>query len=1445
MKKIRLLSLILTLGVAVQSIGMNAYAADDTVQKIYVRENYAGSNEAGTIRAPFNTIEEAKAAAVQKLAYSDVEILVGDGEYFLTEAVDFNSSQIGNTENSLTIKPYQTGNVVISGGEKLDNSSFVVHDSTKNIYKIPYKSTIQRQLYVNGAPAIRSRSTENDFTFGMVLDTADADGDGNTTEVTAITASNTAVASWNIANIAEIVFKNSFVSPRRFVTGVTVQDGVAKFEIKHGTYILEQAYPLTRERGGIFWLENALEVLDEPGEWCHDGQYIYYKLRDGEDISTAEIILPKLDSSAVSFTGTAAKPIKNITVEGITFAHNTWMHVSKEGWLNPSQSNVVQGQPEPFGIVNTTYAENVVFRNCKFTNGGGSGITIMDGSKNVTVTGCEISNISSAGILVGSIQNDRYGKPETQLVRNVTIENNVIHDCAIDYYSATGIAVAYEKDVKILHNEIYNLPYSGLHLGCGWNYAQTTDVENIIVKYNYLHDCMQYMHDGGLIYTLGATNQEAGTLGKRNEIAYNYLKDVKSDGVYLYHDNGSSYWNTHHNVIHQTDSTKRAWFNTAPDTHDISIHNNFTNVSYETTTGRVEDSLLIDMFNKTNVAYEMSESGTPTANGYSLEAAEYVIKNAGRKSTVLYDIADVKDTITLDNAVFMNDDILLHDGGSASIDTAMVGGALSFMLYAGDNSAGSLEISVDDKYKFVVTKTDVTLYENGTKRTEPISATGWSKDGYTDFAVIMTETGLNIAYGNLTRMRQTASIAEGKVKIKANGMSALIGALPRHYSLTANDLELYGGDINKSVVTNGYFETDVSGWTGTSATLTRDTATAYGDSLASMKVAETSTYSTATAQTTATLSGGKWYRISAMIKMADGYTSGSATAKFTSSAFSTSLGDILVKKDPNIATDTQTYANFFRNNFFGKEYTLNSGWNKVTDYVMVDSQTNVTLGIVVSGQRTYYVDNFEVVEEAPMLTEYGFENGIGCWKGTSSYATLSLSNNGYTGKALKVTTKGASYIHALRPVHLEIGKTYTAKAKIYLESLTSGADKANVLFSAHQYYNYVNQTDQYGYQMLTDVPVGQWTDMEFTFTWKASEQNAPAFIKMKVEDLGTWYIDDVELSVIPEQKIRTENADFISRTNGWEYNGISSLDFTTGEGVKVTPKDASSAMYQEISMLSGVDYYAEGFVKLEENVRGKYTIANILVTDESANASMTSTDFARRGKNMRSTKQVITSDKWTKIGGIIRLDSDAITTPVSLGAEVKNDDNTVPAYSIKGLKIIPVSDMTTTRTNPEINDGKVTYSATGTGKVRYSYYSYDIYNDAYTKTKSGYVNAGEALPDIGKGKAYALITTTATNGADEITEIAETADVSMLAVTKENGKVSIKAAGNNPQNKEFILGIYSADGEELKKVTIENGEYLNGQITYDDVLENFEIKAFIWDMALLEPMCDVLSVTTE
>lgn len=1454
MKLRRILSLTIVLGMIMQAGAINGYAEEANTKKIYVNAASTSSSETGAQSRPYKTIEQAKISAVKNLnAGNNVEILIAPETYFLNEAVVFNSADFPTSDNSLVIRANDDNlnddkTVIISGGKKLDNASFIVHDSTKNIYKIPYTGTIQRQLYVGGTPAVRARSTEATLPLTVVTN--------SNGKATAITTTNTAVKDWNLANVAEIVFKASYVSPRKFITGVTVENGVATFGLKYNISRLEIQHPITGDRGGIFHLENALEVLDEPGEWCHDGTYIYYMPREDEDINSVEIVLPKLESP-VSFTGTAEKPIENeIVVENITFAHNTWMFPSLNGEVIEMQANVVQNwsdgvtlQDDVPGIVNTKYAQNIKFDGCTFTNGGGSGIDILAGSKNITLTNCKISNISSAGMLIGSIKNGNLGTDEASIVENIMVEQSEITNCAIDYRSATGVAVGYARDVKLVHNDIHNLPYTGIHVGWGWNNRSTSIIEGIEIKHNHIYDCMNEMHDGGLVYVMGPTNMDAGIRGERNEVAYNYLENVKSDGVYIYHDNGSSYWNTHHNVIYQADNTKRSWANTAPDTHAIAMHNNYTNITYETTTSRVNDWQLAEQVEDSYV-YTMAD-GTPTMSSTAQYGAKAVIDNAGCKSTVLYGFEDAAATMTTDEVNFVGDDAVIKDGGSIDFGTNMMNKSLNFNMYAGSDTDGSYEISIDDKYTFTITNRGIVMYENGAEKARNNNAPGWSSTGSTDVTLTMTDSNVKVSYGNLVRINQNVAITNGRVKISVSGMDMAIGALARHYTFYNELLGAYDTDAAKNIAKNGYFETNYSDWTQSSASLSRDTTYAYGDSLGSLKVQESST--SGTPNTSVTLSGGKWYRVSAMVRTADGVAANSKTAKFTSTDFSTSLNNIWIHYEPNSGNYLTNYSSFF-----GKTFTLGSGWNKITDYIMVDSTTTVTLGIRVDSTSgastdTYYVDNFEVVEEAPTLTESGFENGKGCWQSFAN-ASLSITDNGYTGKALTVDTTSESahgYSHAVRPIHLEDGKSYRARAKVYLESI-DGVDtetlvngekpKFETMFSVHQYINYTTTTAMYGYQ-VKNIPTEKWVDFEFTFTWQASVKNAPAYLKVMVnEGKEKWRIDDVEIIELDVLKNSTRNSDFLNRMNDWEYENVSAMTFTAGDGVKVTSTDTPAKVYQDVYVEKDTDYYAEAFVKLDSAVSGGYALGNVQIEALDAKMTVEGDDFTVSENVATSEKQVLSHEKWTKVGGIINLSSDDTAASVHsrLSVNVLTDDGAAPVYSIKGLRLVPVSSFDTTLSDAAITDGAV--EATGTGKIRYRYYKY---NNGWTQTASGYVNSVSSLPEIGTGRAYALITTTAANGADELTEMAETAELTLLTATKTDTAISIKAAGNNPQNKEFILGIYSSDGKELKKVTIENGEYLNAQTSYDGVLENFEIKAFIWDMALLKPMCDALSVTTE
>ena len=68
--------------------------------------------------------------------------------------------------------------------------------------------------------------------------------------------------------------------------------------------------------------ENAIEMLDQPGEWyldrSSDGSYWP---REGEDLTRADVVVPFLQKSLLCVAGTPERPVRNLRLKGIHVAH--------------------------------------------------------------------------------------------------------------------------------------------------------------------------------------------------------------------------------------------------------------------------------------------------------------------------------------------------------------------------------------------------------------------------------------------------------------------------------------------------------------------------------------------------------------------------------------------------------------------------------------------------------------------------------------------------------------------------------------------------------------------------------------------------------------------------------------------------------------------------------------------------------------------------------------------------------------------------------------------------------------------------------------------------------------------------------------------------------------------------------------------------------------------
>jgi hypothetical protein len=80
-----------------------------------------------------------------------------------------------------------------------------------------------------------------------------------------------------------------------------------------------------------------------------------------------------------------------------------------------------------------------------------------------------------------------------------------------------GIWASFPRSLVIEHNEISNLPYSGISAGWRWDPSPTAAGDNLI-QANHIYQVLQKHDDGAAIYTLG---RQPGTI-----IRENYIHDL-------------------------------------------------------------------------------------------------------------------------------------------------------------------------------------------------------------------------------------------------------------------------------------------------------------------------------------------------------------------------------------------------------------------------------------------------------------------------------------------------------------------------------------------------------------------------------------------------------------------------------------------------------------------------------------------------------------------------------------------------------------------------------------------------------------------------------------------------------------------------------------------------------------------------------------------------------
>lgn len=529
--------------------------------ELYVSPN--GSPEAqGTKEDPLDSMESArlKVETMNQNMTGNIVVYFEDGEYLVRDTTAFTAADSGSNGYKVIYKAEEGAHPVLTGGVKVSEWSDAEDPVHPEIQVANVEIENTRQLYVDGRMATRAR--------GSIDGKMERDGEktvfttynGKHDAYTGFTVENTEIQSWGNPEDIEFVWDISWAHRIAKVENIEPKDDTHSFiTMRWDTFKTGQIAGGVQIKGAPNYVENAYELLDEPGEWYFDrkAKKLYYMPEAGQNMAETTVIIPAVEE-IITVNGERSKKAENICFEGLEFEYNTWLTPSEMGWPE-QQANFAHDPKEDFNMhayslapgaaIETKYAKGITFDHCTFQNLGSAAINILEGTVESAVTNSVFKSISAGGIMVGgasitdahpllpgdTIENHiQNGTPHdaAQFVKDNTIQNNYFNEIGTEYKGSIAVVAGYTDHTVIKNNTIRNVAYSGISVGWGWGFwdqngryndgngdntpdnetpaeyprfpkGDAAESRNNVIEANDISQCMMKLHDGAGIYTLG------------------------------------------------------------------------------------------------------------------------------------------------------------------------------------------------------------------------------------------------------------------------------------------------------------------------------------------------------------------------------------------------------------------------------------------------------------------------------------------------------------------------------------------------------------------------------------------------------------------------------------------------------------------------------------------------------------------------------------------------------------------------------------------------------------------------------------------------------------------------------------------------------------------------------------------------------------------------------
>ncbi|MFF4488629.1 fibronectin type III domain-containing protein [Streptomyces sp. NPDC001544] len=534
----------------------------------------------GTVKHPVRTLERARDLVRARVAdlHGDLTVHLAPGTYRQSEPLVLDARDSGTGGHRVV---WQGGDgTVVSGGSRVTGWHPVAGRTGLWSAPAPRGLTDTRQLYVDGVRAQRAR--------GAVPVTL-------TQTATGYEASSDTIAHWKHPSDAEFVYTSGealwnvernglgqWTEPRCRIAaaeGTTItmaqpcwdnSNKRVEFPNIPGRTVSMVGPGHLTNGGKASYVENAYELLDQPGEWYLDrsARKVYYLPRKGEDLTRSDVEAAAAEK-LVDGRGTADAPVHDIAFRGIQFSYATWLIPSRpegfseiqagytitgdKGWATQGLCQYVEGGTCPFaswtkmpGNVSFAHGQRIEFTDDVFAHLGAAGLDLGTGSKDSSVTGSVFTDISGNGLEIGGVDGQSPAS-------GVQVTDNHLYGLPREYHGGVAVLGGYTQHDTIAHNQIDHVGYSAVSMGWGgWpdkigDPATPNPSHDNAVRDNLIFDYMQMLDDGGGIYTQGLTGT---SLADGEKVTGNVIHDQWGLGKSVYTDNGCTYETVEGNVLY-------------------------------------------------------------------------------------------------------------------------------------------------------------------------------------------------------------------------------------------------------------------------------------------------------------------------------------------------------------------------------------------------------------------------------------------------------------------------------------------------------------------------------------------------------------------------------------------------------------------------------------------------------------------------------------------------------------------------------------------------------------------------------------------------------------------------------------------------------------------------------------------------------------------------------